>query len=126
MLLEGADVHARDNAGWNAVLCAANEHRVPNLEVLARHGADLGARTSEGKNGLHLALEMADSPVRALHVTEWFLEHGMTELLEQRDWEGRTPADLVADVRGTGEAVWEDEADRLRSLLTGVSTAPSR
>jgi hypothetical protein len=62
-LAAGADVHATDTyrgytaVHWLADMAAAGGPRVMMLQALARHGADLNARTPDGTTPLMLARE---------------------------------------------------------------------
>ena len=82
LLLEhGADVDARDDAGFTPLLLASREGHAALVRILFEHGADTEARDNDKRTSLFLAVE--DDHVETVHI---LLEHGAdTEAREEND-----------------------------------------
>jgi ankyrin repeat protein len=52
MVLAGANMNARDNRGWTALMIAAHNCDMPRLRILVEAGADLFVRDQQGKTAL--------------------------------------------------------------------------
>jgi hypothetical protein len=51
----GANIHALDNGGWNALIYASSYNRPDVVAFLAVHGADIHVRTNNGQDALLIA-----------------------------------------------------------------------
>lgn len=82
LLLEhGADVDARDDAGFTPLLLASREGHAALVRILFEHGADTDARDNDKRTSLFLAVE--DGHVEIVH---FLLEHGADpEAREEND-----------------------------------------
>lgn len=65
----GADLEARGEHGWTALLAAAREAFRPGVEALLRAGANVNATLDAGFNGLHLVIEHTKDRPRDFRVT---------------------------------------------------------
>jgi len=63
MIRHGANVEAKDENGWTALICAAGSHNVKTLDVLLEHGVDVNAKGYAASGSpLFWAVDSSDSP----------------------------------------------------------------
>ena len=95
-----ADIHAEDVGGWTPLFWASDGYYFKDgsaLRLLLEHGADVNARTKDGRIPLHHA-----SKSGAREVVRLLLEHGAD--VKAKDNDGKTALQCVAD-RGHDEIV---------------------
>lgn len=63
----GADVNARDDNGWTALVHAASRGQTKVVSLLLKAGADPNIRTRDGRT----ALSEGRSPTREVHIFSW-------------------------------------------------------
>jgi len=75
----GADVHAKDNNGWQPLHEAARAGHVEVAELLKEKGADMNGRTNKGRGGtpLWLARQSLGDEHR---IVEWFEAMGALDI----------------------------------------------
>ena len=54
-IMNGANVNAKDNEGWTALIWAAIRGHIEVVEVLLKHGADVNAKNNNGRTALFWA-----------------------------------------------------------------------
>jgi len=86
----GADIGAKDWAGWTPLHWAAREEHSGAVAALLCHGARMDAKDNTGRTPLHLAVE-EDS----LAAAQALLAHGANA--GAKDNRDRTPADIAAE-----------------------------
>lgn len=64
ILYHGADVNAKNEAGWTALHHAANLDQLETVKMLVKAGANINARDIEGKTPLDIAKKSDFEPVR--------------------------------------------------------------
>jgi len=75
LLAAGADVDAKDEAGWTALHDAATRGYDDVVELLLVAGADVEAKSNTGWTALHYAAQEGHAAVVEL-IESWVAEHG--------------------------------------------------
>lgn len=88
------DVNSPDGSGIRPIHLAASLCE-PQVRELLNEGADLGVFTLEGLSPLHVAARSRQTNVVGLLVEE-YLKRGHTQIIDQRDIEGRTALHYAA------------------------------
>lgn len=92
LINSSAELNARENFGFTPLLYAIHENKVETATVLLRHGADFNIATKVGNTILHVAANIATTPM--LVVLTKARMRGLN--LEARDSEGLTMAEIIA------------------------------
>ena len=91
LLDSGADVNAKDNIGWTALLCAAFSNQTETVRALVAKGAEVNARDAEGRSALFWASFSGHADVVRV-----LLDHGAH--INDRDNYGWTPLMSAVDL----------------------------
>ncbi len=104
LLVQGADVHAKDNVGLTPLHWAAMMDASLTAELLLAQGADIHAKDNDGRTPLHYAAD-------AFSTAELLLAQGAD--VHAKDNDGRTPLHYAAmmDASLTAELLLAEGAD---------------
>ena len=76
LLIEnGADINAKANDGWTALMEAAYEGHIETIKFLIEKGADINPKTEDGKTAADLANEKGHK-----HIAAWLKENPGTKI----------------------------------------------
>jgi ankyrin repeat protein len=106
-------------SGMTPLLASMKISRPMMSSYLVNHGANVRARTGNGRNLLHLAawwnLDLMHKAIEMINSGKW--SSHLNSMLEERDEEGRTPRD-VAESEGNSGVVklLDEELKRLRGV----------
>jgi ankyrin repeat protein len=92
LVREGADIDAKDENGFTALMCAAKTANAKAVEALLVRGADPDVQDNSGMTALHWAAWQTPQDYAAVRKTaKALLKYGADPAL--KDAEGKTPLD---------------------------------
>jgi len=120
LLAFGADVDARDNRGWTALMYAADKGYVLSLEPLLAAKADPNVRAPDGPTALFLAVAHGHSEIITM-----LMEAGADPTIKGP--KGMTTRDVAyLQYRNINAALANQEPPAVIALLTGKTLAESK
>lgn len=112
LVLEGADVNARDSTGRTSLHYAAGEDSSETIRWLLERGADVNACDGEGRSPLHCAVEQHSFRPFNPDILKLLCNSGVD--IDARDRYGRTAKHLAEEMKLVGTSKFLKE---LRPVL---------
>jgi ankyrin repeat protein len=63
LLNKGADINARDKAGYTPLIHAIVNRNPEKVKTLLNHGADINIKAQKGESALQVAIQLGDAKV---------------------------------------------------------------
>lgn len=102
-------VNKKDDSGYTAADCAAQNEYFGILKLLHAAGADLHCQDETGMNLLHTTIVCSSHSEKTKEIVGWLLEQGVS--LSQEDEEGKVPSDFIRS--GSPLKAWLEEVQRV-------------